>query len=865
MSNLSDLLPAGGGAKVITATASGNLATGQTVILQSDGTVKVVEQTTISEGKGPATTFESGSTQYTAAAYDTNRNKVLVCYKDSGDSGQGKAVVGTVSGTSITFNSPMTFRNSSGVTGTDYIAVAFDSTRNNFAVVFQSNYLNRMQGKVLTIGADGEVSDGSFTTIVGNQVSYIAIAYSPTQDKFLVSYRDHNSSNYGRNLSLTSNGNTFSVGTPNTFTSNTVEFIDNVYGNTTDDRFVVGYKRSATPYVMSCYISGTQIVNQAEYQLASANGDQTMVGYDAAADRYVAVYRDEVDSDKAALKSFAVTTSASAGASTITAVSSEVHANSSASTDYDLAYDSNVQKLSLFYIEGGKTYVRKITDSTESGLAVGDAFELTLATNPRQTSAVYDPDSKNFVYSYSATSSSNIGRGVVYQPTYAVTNSADFAGITNQAINNSASGEVVVEGGVITNGSLLPNQASISFGTDVAFQSGEMIYPAICYDTANDKIVIAYMHNVIGAQYGKAIVGTVSGTSISFGSAVTFNAATTNRMSIAFDASAGKVVIAYTNDGNSGYGTAIVGTVSGTSISFGSPVVFESANTGRPTISYDANASKVLICYKDAGNSNYLTGIVGTVSGTSISFGTAVALRNVAVKLLALAYDSTAQKHALVYVNGDASNRGDAGVVSISGTTPSVGSFTDGLTTSMERPAATYDSSSGKVVVAYQDNANSNYATAAVGTISGTSITFGTAVVVNEAESAAIGVEYDPTSNASFVLYKNAGNSDYGTARGGIVSGTSISFGSASVFLTANPGGDIATTIDSDNNKLVAAYVDYGNSQDGTAVVGTPSSGVPNFTIGSTYYVQDDGTLATTSSSVTAGKAIANTTLLLKG
>ena len=109
MSNLSDLLPAGGGAKVITATASGNLATGQTVILQSDGTVKVVEQTTISEGKGSATTFESGSTAYTAAAYDTNKNKVLVAYKDSGDSGQGKAVVGTVSGTSITFNSPMTF------------------------------------------------------------------------------------------------------------------------------------------------------------------------------------------------------------------------------------------------------------------------------------------------------------------------------------------------------------------------------------------------------------------------------------------------------------------------------------------------------------------------------------------------------------------------------------------------------------------------------------------------------------------------------------------------------------------------------------------------------------------------------------
>ena len=37
-----------------------------------------------------------------------------------------------------------------------------------------------------------------------------------------------------------------------------------------------------------------------------------------------------------------------------------------------------------------------------------------------------------------------------------------------------------------------------------------------------------------------------------------------------------KVVIAYGDSGNSFPGTAIVGTVSGTSITFGTPVVFES-------------------------------------------------------------------------------------------------------------------------------------------------------------------------------------------------------------------------------------------------------------------------------------------------
>ena len=48
-------------------------------------------------------------------------------------------------------------------------------------------------------------------------------------------------------------------------------------------------------------------------------------------------------------------------------------------------------------------------------------------------------------------------------------------------------------------------------------------------------------------------------------------------MAATFDSTNNKVVIAYQDDGNSNYGTAVVGTVSGTSITFGTPVVFESA------------------------------------------------------------------------------------------------------------------------------------------------------------------------------------------------------------------------------------------------------------------------------------------------
>ncbi len=55
MSNLSDLLPAGASGKKATFTASGTISSGDTVILNSDGTVSVVAA--LAESSGTTTTF----------------------------------------------------------------------------------------------------------------------------------------------------------------------------------------------------------------------------------------------------------------------------------------------------------------------------------------------------------------------------------------------------------------------------------------------------------------------------------------------------------------------------------------------------------------------------------------------------------------------------------------------------------------------------------------------------------------------------------------------------------------------------------------------------------------------------------------
>jgi hypothetical protein len=85
--------------------------------------------------------------------------------------------------------------------------------------------------------------------------------------------------------------------------------------------------------------------------------------------------------------------------------------------------------------------------------------------------------------------------------------------------------------------------------------------------------------------------------------AVVFESASSIYISTTYDSTNNKIVIAYRDVGNSSYGTAIVGTVSGTSISFGTAVVFESATSAYISTTYDSTNNKIVIAYQDGGNS----------------------------------------------------------------------------------------------------------------------------------------------------------------------------------------------------------------------------------------------------------------------
>ena len=366
-------------------------------------------------------------------------------------------------------------------------------------------------------------------------------------------------------------------------------------------------------------------------------------------------------------------------------------------------------------------------------------------------------------------------------------------------------------------GTVTPTTNSISFGTPVVFNSSgrsDLGNGSVAYDSSNNKVVIAYKDHG-NSNYGTAVVGTVSGTSISFGTPVVFESAATNYPSATFDSTNNKVVIAYEDDANSDYGTAVVGTVSGTSISFGTPVVFESFSTSYHSIAY-IGSGKVVISYRNSSDSKSYA-IVGTVSGTSISFGGArTQFTNLSLYIKTTYVGNS--KVVIAYRDTNSVSEGAAKVGTISGSSISFGSAVVFEPDLFSYSSAAYDSTNDKLVIAYQDGGNSNYGTAIVGTVSGTSISFGTHVVFESASVVNISAAYDSNSGKVVIAYTDYGNSQYGTAIVGTVSGTSISFGTPVVY-ESNQTEYISAVYDSTNEKVVIAYQDGAGVNNGTAVV----------------------------------------------
>ena len=322
---------------------------------------------------------------------------------------------------------------------------------------------------------------------------------------------------------------------------------------------------------------------------------------------------------------------------------------------------------------------------------------------------------------------------------------------------------------------------TVSWGTPQAFHSYGINAIAPVFQSSDNQIVVSFQ---AWGTYGsriKVISGQVNGTSMDWSSAGPQDpdgTHSTDYISSAFDANAGKTVAAWKkSDSTTGAYTveSIVITVSGTgtgsSVSFGA---ISQVDNGGDIIDtscvYDSNVNKVLVTFGKSYDSYKGFGRVGTISGTSISYGTE-------------AQFMTGKQPLQV--------------------------------------GTAFDTSANKIVITGADNANSSQGDCCLGTISGTDITYSTPVVFSTGNGSGVGnyskspiaTVYNPDTNKTLVAFFNIGDSYSGQYVEGTVSGSTISFSAATTFEAAVSGqvsaNYISAAYDTNVDRFLIAFVPY--------------------------------------------------------
>ncbi len=849
MSNLSDLLPAGASAKQLTFTDSGSgIASKKPVILNSDGTVTGVGN--VGASFGSADVWTTGSVSQIAAGYDSDNNRVCVVYIDGDNSSYGMAVVGQISGSSITWGTPVTFNSAYS----PYPDIDYDTGTNQFVISFvdggNSNYLG------LITAAYAATNSLTFGTKVSGSEYAGSSSVACSSSAFIAVY----DTNYGYGIAGTISGTSITLGTKAAYAGGgTYARGSAIIYDTNEAKFLIvtaDGSNSNNGYGFVATLSGTSISYGSGSTFNTTSSNSQNLAYDSTAQKSVVMYMDLTATNFQACVGTISGTSVSFGSPTEVLPNYDV----SMQTDRNLCYDPASNKTYVTYRKNSDEYGYLLT-GTVSGTSISFADETAFTSAVTSyTTFTVDTTSNKLAIVYINSSSTNDGTSKVYSPAGSNLTAQAFVGVADSAISASAAGSIIVQGGTVTG---VSSGSGLSAGSLVAFETSgsPSAESGVAFDANAGKMVIAYTYGL----NGYAIVGTVSGTSASYGTAVIFQAsAAVYDVNAAYDANAQKVVVIYSDGSNSGYPTAIVGTVSGTSISFGTKTAFLSSSTaGDPmSIDYDANAQKVVIGFRDTSNSNYGTGIVGTVSGTSISFGTKTAFNSSATLVQSVVYDSNAQKVAIGYRDAGNSSYGTAVVGTVSGTSISFGSAQVFLSAQTDNLGGCFDSTNNKVVFCYRDTGNSNYGTAIVGTISGTSISFGSSAVYNNGGSTSYNnASYDAGAGKVIISYAQ-GNA---ATIAGTVSGTSISFDTAVVLDAGGGMGEVGQAYDSTNAKTLIAFQSAGNSYHGYSA--TVTFGDIPLTTGTKYYVTSSGGFSSTagSPSVNAGLAISTTSLLLNG
>jgi len=497
----------------------------------------------------------------------------------------------------------------------------------------------------------------------------------------------------------------------------------------------------------------------------------------------------------------------------------------------------------------------------------------------------------------------------------------------NKKLETTTSG-IDVTGAITVNGSPLSSAPTVDLTASGAIGSGKAVIvnsngtvsqPAITapafgsatqINTSNTNgshdMIWCQAHNCFiyawrdeSSFYAKIKAGTLSGTTITWGSEVTVASSSSRHMKMAYDSVNDVIFYAYRNQSSSYRCEVrqiqISGTTIGTVSSAGTP--YSNNNVEQLNLAYGNGACVLTFKYASQGRAVKVTANSTASNHPNMSSSYQIESNN--YNSNALVYDPDEDKFVTCWNDQD-SQAGrsrvmtleSSGSISMSSTTDWISDYTDHISLS-------YNTNLNKYLVVFQRNQSNGYKNlySAVGTYSGGTITW-----ANEVEHTTTNNErhmnsaYNPTTYKHSV-YWQAGNSSNNLKHADItISGTTPSLGTVTTVSTVGSDGEYSETAinnsgaevnisDTNNDEYYVARspqsttltasnfigfasAAYSNGNTATVkAVGNTVTGLSGLTAGAKAYVQGDGSVgvSATDPSVEAGTALSSTKVLIKG
>jgi len=472
-----------------------------------------------------------------------------------------------------------------------------------------------------------------------------------------------------------------------------------------------------------------------------------------------------------------------------------------------------------------------------------------------------------------------------------------------------ANGDTVVVNADGTVSAVAESAVTAAAGTPVTFEAGNNQYVASCY--GNGAVLVCYQ-DVSNNYYGTAVFGTVSGNTITFGTPVVFRTSYADYIVVTYDSVNDKFVVSYrdVNSGSRGFSTVIYRTSTNT-VNVGGLVQFCTQNVRYLSQAYCADEGCHAVAFK---NETYTKGEVVLLetssSNNNVSAGTQRTFASYSVMDIDIAIQG---KTVIIIWSKNDGNYWTESRVGQVDRSASNGMYWAGTIQQMSS-FSTYNPKidfvgPNKIVIVWRDvggTPTANRGGALLGTVTNTldanDGTISSNAYVNFTTNGSInvlGLVYNSAADKIIITYGDSNDSGKGKFVTGTISSTSLTFTSPTEFEAGQINNVWRPVYDSNAEKVVVSYLDqddyYGKSavlttpytatnlkttnyigiSDGAyangatatvQVVGSVDDAQSSLTPGTEYYVQRDGSLATTaaSPSVKAGLAVASDKLLIR-